>query len=93
MNKAQDEQERIDRAAVLRASSQLLGIAQGDVEDWFSGDGGELSAEAIEALIGKRNKARADKDFATADAVRDELAAAGITIEDGASATRWRRDG
>jgi cysteinyl-tRNA synthetase len=93
LNKAEDEKERIKRAAVIRASSQLLGIAQGDVEAWFSGDGGEMSAEEIESLIDKRNKARADKDFATADAVRDELAAAGITIEDGASATRWRRDG
>ena len=93
LNKTEDEQERVERAVVLRASSLLLGIAQGDVEDWFSGDGGELSAEEIEVLIDKRNKARIDKDFATADAVRDELAAAGITIEDGASATRWRRDG
>jgi len=93
LNKTEDEQERVERAAVLRASSLLLGIAQGDVEDLFSGDGGEMSAEEIEALIDKRNKARTDKDFVTADAVRDELAAAGITIEDGASATRWRRDG
>jgi len=93
LNKAEDEKERIERAAVLRVSSQLLGIAQGDVEAWFGGSGGELSAEEIESLIDKRNKARADKDFATADTVRDELTAAGITIEDGASATRWRRDG
>jgi cysteinyl-tRNA synthetase len=93
LNKTQDDNERIERAAVLRASSELLGIAQGDVEAWFSGSGGEMSADEIEALIDKRNKARADKDFATADAVRDELAAAGITIEDGPSATRWRREG
>jgi cysteinyl-tRNA synthetase len=95
LNKTEDEHERIERAAVLRASSELLGVAQGDVEAWFSGGGGggELSEEDIEALIDKRNKARAEKDFATADAVRDELAAAGITIEDGASSTRWRRDG
>jgi len=94
LNKTEDENERVERAAVLRASSELLGIAQGDIEAWFSGGGnGELAAEDVEALIDKRNKARAEKDFAAADAVRDELAAAGITIEDGASATRWRRDG
>jgi cysteinyl-tRNA synthetase len=93
LNKAEDESERIERAAVIRASSDLLGVAQGDVEAWFSGSGGELSSEEIEALIDKRTKARAEKDFATADAVRDELAAAGVAIEDGASGTRWRRDG
>jgi cysteinyl-tRNA synthetase len=43
-------------------------------------------------LIDKRNAARKDKDFATADAVRDELAAAGIKIEDGPEGTTWRRD-
>ena len=93
LNKAENENDRIERAAVIRASSELLGVAQGDVEAWFSGSGGELSSEEIEALIDKRKKARAEKDFATADAVRDELAAAGVAIEDGASGTRWRRDG
>ena len=52
---------------------------------------GELSADDIEALIEKRNAARAAKDFATADAVRDQLAAAGIKIEDGPDGTSWRR--
>lgn len=94
LNKTEDEDARVERAAVLRASSKLLGIGQGNIEEWFSGGaGGELSADEIEARIERRNTARANKDFATADAVRDELAAAGITIEDGASATRWRRDG
>jgi cysteinyl-tRNA synthetase len=94
LNKTEDANERSELAAVLRASCELLGIAQGDVEAWFSGNTeGDLSAEDIEALISRRNTARAEKDFATADAVRDELAAAGITIEDGPSGTRWRRGG
>ncbi len=48
-------------------------------------------ADDIEALIQKRNAARAAKDFVTADSVRDQLAAAGIKIEDGAGGTSWRR--
>ena len=52
---------------------------------------GELSAEAITEMIEKRNAARATKDFATADALRDELAAAGVQIEDGPQGTTWRR--
>ena len=94
LNKTKDTNEQSELAAVLRASCGLLGIAQGDVESWFSGSAdGDLSADEIEALIARRNTARAEKDFATADAVRDELTAAGITIEDGPSGTRWRRDG
>ena len=50
-----------------------------------------MSAEAIGEMIENRNAARAAKDFATADALRDELAAAGIQIEDGPDGTTWRR--
>ena len=94
LNKATQDARRVELAATLLASSELLGIAQGDVEAWFSGAAdGELSGDEIDALIEKRNDARTNKNFATADAVRDRLAAAGITIEDGANGTRWRRSG
>jgi len=94
LNKTEDAKQRGALAAELLASCELLGVAQGDVEAWFSGvSDGDLSAEDIEALIAKRNSARSDKDFAAADAVRDELAAGGVTIEDGPTGTRWRRDG
>ena len=94
LNKSSDDGERIELAATLLASGELLGIAQGDVEAWFSGgtDGG-LSAADIEALIEKRNAARTTKDFAAADVIRDQLDDAGIVIEDGPSGTRWRRTG
>ncbi|MDH3440839.1 MAG: cysteine--tRNA ligase, partial [Gammaproteobacteria bacterium] len=61
-------------------------------EAWFAGNSdGELSAEDIEALLKDREEARANRDFAAADAIRDKLAGAGIRIEDGAAGTRWRR--
>ena len=47
----------------------------------------------IEALIAQRKEARAAKDFNKADAIRDELAEAGVVIEDGPSGTTWRRGG
>ena len=44
----------------------------------------------VDSLIADRNAARAAKDFTTADRIRDELAAAGITVEDGpAGSTQW----
>ena len=92
LNKAADVGEKQNLAAVMYAAGDLMGLLQSDPEVWFAGDvDGELSADEIEALIAKRNTARAAKDFATADAVRDQLAAAGIRIEDGADGTSWRR--
>ena len=46
----------------------------------------------IEALIAERQEARAKKDFARADAIRDELAAQGIKLLDTKEGVRWTRD-
>jgi cysteinyl-tRNA synthetase len=43
----------------------------------------------VEALLEERRSARAARDFARADAIRAELAAIGVVIEDGAQGTRW----
>ena len=46
----------------------------------------------IESLIQKRQEARANKDFATADQIRDQLAAQGIKLLDTKDGVRWTRD-
>ncbi len=61
-----------------------LGLAEARIES------GEIDAE-IEALIEERNRARANRDFARADEIRDQLEARGILLEDGSQGTRWRR--
>jgi cysteinyl-tRNA synthetase len=53
-------------------------------------EAGDLDAE-IEALIERRNAARAAKDFARSDAIRDELAAKGILLVDTPEGTTWKR--
>ena len=80
-------------AASLKAVGQVIGLLQATPEAWFQGEGGDddLSAAAIDGLIEQRRQARADKDFATSDRIRDELAAQGIILEDGAGGTTWRR--
>ena len=92
LNKEKDGGERKVLAAGLLAAGDLMGLLQDDAESWFASsvDGG-LSAADIEELLKERDDARASKDFARADGIRDKLAAAGISIEDGAGGTRWRR--
>jgi cysteinyl-tRNA synthetase len=54
-----------------------------------TGGADAVLASLVEHLIEQREAARASKDFAAADSVRDTLAAAGITLEDGPDGTRW----
>jgi cysteinyl-tRNA synthetase len=94
LNKTEDEAERLRLATEILAAGDLVGLLQSDPEKWFVGsDDSALSASEIESLIAKRNEARAEKDFAAADAIRDQLAANNVSIEDGPGGTRWRRSG
>ena len=53
--------------------------------------GREFDHPEIEALIDRRLQARQEKNWAEADRIRDELAQAGVILEDGAGETTWRR--
>ncbi|MDH5189211.1 MAG: cysteine--tRNA ligase, partial [Rhodospirillaceae bacterium] len=78
--------------AQLLASAKLLGLLQADPQTWLRGTSTSgLSDDEIEQKIKDRIAARANKDFATSDAIRDELLASGIILEDGQGGTSWRR--
>ena len=92
LNKTEDETKRSQLAAEILVAGDLVGLLKNDPEEWFvTSDERALPVSKIESLIAKRNKARAKKDFTTADAIRDELIANGVSIEDGSSGTQWRR--
>jgi cysteinyl-tRNA synthetase len=87
-NRAIDDGD-LDRAATLAAGVQeLLGVL-GLVAPDDAADGGD-DAE-IDALVRERDDARAARDIARADALRDELTGRGIKLEDTPTGTIWHR--
>lgn len=91
LNKATDSGKGPAKAALL-AGGAVLGVLSQDPVTWLSAPGSDgLAAEVIDQLLVDRAEAKANRDFSRADAIRDELNAAGIIIEDGASGATWRR--
>jgi cysteinyl-tRNA synthetase len=92
-------------AAAVAEMIDVLGIELADADDNVAdlGDAvsaiaGELgvpddgtTAETLDGLLDRRASARAERDFATSDRIRDELAALGISIEDGPDGSQWHR--
>ncbi len=90
INKQLDAGQNADTAmAAFQRMCSLLGIVQQDVSVWFQS--ADVDASWIEEKIAARNQARKNRDFALADALRDELAASGIVLEDGSSGTTWKK--
>jgi cysteinyl-tRNA synthetase len=77
--------------AALADVDRVLGVL--DAEEWKGGAGeaeGPSDAE-IDEMVRSREEARRSKDWAEADRLRDELAAAGVVLEDTPQGTRWKR--
>ncbi|WP_225746427.1 cysteine--tRNA ligase [Corynebacterium sp. Marseille-P4611] len=87
---AGDEAEARTLAGQVRAMAHVLGFDPLEWEDGAQASGADAALDAlVQAELERRTQARADKDFATADAVRDRLAAAGITITDTPDGPTW----
>jgi cysteinyl-tRNA synthetase len=98
LRKCTDPAEQSRQLATLRDGADLLGLLQQEPAHWRQQ--GSMPAhkqaagptpETIESLIAARQAARTARDFSRADALRQELAAQGIGIEDGAAGTTWHR--
>lgn len=89
--KATDAAQAREHAAELLANAKLIGLLQCTPDAWFGTESCDPENNAIDGLIEQRNQARADRDFAQADAIRDQLTAMGIVLEDADGCTRWRR--
>ena len=78
-------------AGLLKRLAGVLGVLQGDAETFLQSGASMDEVTEIEALIAKRNEARAAKDWPAADAARDALTAKGIIVEDKNGVTSWRK--
>lgn len=85
----------LDAKRDLRAGASLLGLLQYSSESWFQGGSVSESREGggdIESLIAQRLVARGDRDFDTADSIRQSLLDRGVVLEDKPDGTTvWRR--
>ncbi|HRG62872.1 MAG TPA: cysteine--tRNA ligase [Burkholderiales bacterium] len=77
-------------AKLLYTLANTVGLLSNNPQQFLQ-SGVELSAQVIEEMIVKRNKARLDRDFALSDKIRDELLSNNIVLEDSKNGTIWRK--
>jgi cyanophycinase-like exopeptidase len=81
--------DQSDALAVARSTLRSAIVCLGELATEGTRDPRELIAPFVEALLAERLRARADRDWAAADAIRDRLLAAGIEIHDAPEGTTW----
>jgi len=78
----------LQTAALLKGLGKVLGVLQLSPRSYLQG-GHALDEAPIQVLIERRAAAKKARDFAAADRIRDELAAMGVVLKDGAGGTTW----
>ena len=94
INRARDQGDVAEAsrlAGILKKLANVLGLLEADPETYLKGETSADDSEQIEALIQQRLQARADKNWAEADRIRDQLHAMGVELEDKGGETIWRR--
>lgn len=91
LNKAETQEDKVKYKSELLANAYLLGLLWQNPETWFKGEAAGGDDAEIEAKIAARAEAKKNKDWATADKIRNELKEQGIVLEDGPNGTTWKR--
>lgn len=88
---AADDAARSQAKSQLLRAGKLLGLLQMDPQAWFQQTDDAVASADIQRLVDARSDAKDRRDFARADALRNELLAMGIVVEDTAQGSRWKR--
>ena len=89
--KAESTEEKAALKSQLLGAGLVLGLLQQDPADWFARGASNDDDARIQALIDERITAKQSRDFARADAIRQQLADEGILLEDTPQGVRWKR--
>lgn len=93
LNSETDVSKAQTLSAQLKAMGHILGLLQESPDTFLQAGGRDaINAETVEGLIAERAEAKKQRDFARADAIRDQLAAQGIVLLDSPAGTQWRRE-
>ncbi|HRK97689.1 MAG TPA: cysteine--tRNA ligase [Alphaproteobacteria bacterium] len=90
--KAAADQKTPESKAAFVAGARLMGFLNQTPAEWFgeATQSADIDTMWVEGLLLERTKARANKNFARSDEIRDELAAKGIVIEDSPQGSKWK---
>ena len=89
--KATSTEDRVALKSRLLGAGLVLGLLQQSPAAWFERGASNDDDARIQALIDERIAAKASRDFARADAIRQQLADEGVLLEDTAAGVRWKR--
>jgi len=90
INSSEDPGQIIKYGTTLKKLSGVLGLLQDDPKMFFQ-FGAAIADQEIERQIALRNTARDEKDFETADKIRDSLTEQGIILDDSSEGTTWKK--
>ena len=90
IHNAPDPKQKMKYGATLKKLSGVLGLLQDEPKNFFQ-FGATLSDEEIGQQIALRNAARDERDFQTADKIRDSLIEQGIILDDSSDGTTWKK--